>query len=246
MEIFAATFGLIIGSFLNVVIVRLPNQLNLALPRSFCTKCQNPLRVRDNIPILSFLLLKGKCFHCQQPISRRYPLIELLSTLATLLTAYRFGFGWTAMAACTLTWSLIALSAIDIEHYILPDEITLLFIWLGLAVNINHTFTDLQSSVLGTMGGYLSLWCIHHAFYLCTRKEGMGYGDFKLLAMLGAWLGWQALPVIILLSSISGLLVAFPLILFKRLKFSQAIPFGPFLAFAGWIYLIFGESLRLW
>jgi leader peptidase (prepilin peptidase)/N-methyltransferase len=261
-------FGLIIGSFLNVVIVRLPRMLanawtaqcyeylkqtpptqnnapyNLVLPRSHCPKCSHMISAIDNIPVLSFLFLKGRCRHCQNPISWRYPLIEIVTAFLSLVVAYHFGLTWQTVAALILTWSLLVLTVIDLQEQLLPDDITLPLLWLGLIVNSQSLFTSLSSAVFGSVAGYLFLWSIYWLFKLLTRKEGMGYGDFKLLAMLGAWLGWQMLPVIILLSSVVGVIVGLTLIALKQLNKDQPIPFGPYLAMAGWLSLIWGDKLN--
>ena len=260
--------GLIVGSFLNVVIHRLPimmeqewqtqcaellgqaktgvepSAFNLWMPRSHCPTCGHPVGVRENIPLLSYLLLRGRCAHCQTPISPQYPLVEGLSGLLAAAVAWRFGFGWPALAALVLTWALIALSAIDCKHHLLPDRITLPFLWLGLSLALFGLFTDLGSSVIGAMAGYLSLWSVYQGFRLCTGKEGLGHGDFKLLAMLGAWQGWQHLVVIVILSSLAGALLGIGLILFRGRDRHLPMPFGPFLAIAGWLALLWGEPLN--
>ncbi|MBS0289182.1 MAG: prepilin peptidase [Proteobacteria bacterium] len=269
-----AVLGLIIGSFLNVVIFRLPKMLhrewanqcvdylqehaqfvpknlisntteafNLITPRSRCPHCQHEISAFENIPVLSFVFQRGRCSACHKPISWRYPLFEITTALFSLIVAYKFGVSWQTIGALFLTWSLIVLAAIDLEHQILPDDITLPLLWLGLLVNSQELFTSLNSALLGVVGGYLFLWSIYWIFKLITHKEGMGYGDFKLLAMLGAWVGWQALPIIILLSSFCGALVGISLVALKRHERSQPIPFGPFLALAGWITLIWGDKL---
>jgi len=264
---FYLMIGLLIGSFLNVVIYRLPIMLesswqreaeralghiskpenfdapfNLARPRSQCPECDAPIKAANNIPIVSFLLLKGRCSQCQNPISPQYPAVELATGLATLFLIHHFGLSSAGGLACLLTYALIALSMIDYRTTLLPDSITLPFLWLGLLVNINGIFTDLGSAVLGAIAGYLSLWSIYWGFKLITGKDGMGFGDFKLLALLGAWMGWQMLPVIVLLSSFAGAVVGLSLIALGRDK-DLPIPFGPYLAIAGWMTLIWGESL---
>ena len=224
----AALFGLVTGSFLNVVIHRLPRMLehgwrsqcqdllaineddaaqeepryDLVQPASHCPGCGHGIAARDNIPVLSYLLLRGRCRHCRIPISLRYPLIELLTAVLSVIVAWRFGVTWQAAAAIPLTWALIALTFIDFDHKLLPDAITLPLLWCGLLLNLGGLFTDLPSAVIGAVAGYLSLWLVYHAFRLLTGKEGMGYGDFKLLAAFGAWLGWQLLPLVVLLSSL--------------------------------------------
>jgi len=264
---FYLIFGLLVGSFLNVVIYRLPKMLerdwqidaaqvlgtasetdrvdtsfNLAQPRSQCPGCGTQVKAIDNIPIVSFVLLRGRCSQCQNPISLQYPAIELTTGLVTLFLIHHFGLSSVALLACLLTYALIALSTIDYRTTLLPDSITLPFLWLGLLVNINGTFTDLTSAVVGAMAGYLSLWSVYWGFKLLTGKDGMGFGDFKLLGLLGAWLGWQMLPIIIILSSLAGAIIGLSLIALGRDK-DHPIPFGPYLAIAGWTALIWGESL---
>lgn len=263
----AGLLGLCIGSFLNVVIHRLPimmeqdwlaqcaelrgeaapdtgESLTLALPRSRCPSCGHQITPLENIPLLSYLLiLKGKCSGCGTRISPRYPIIESLTALLSALTVWHFGPSMQAVGALLLVWSLIALAAIDLDTQLLPDSITLPLIWLGLAFNIAATYTDLGAAVVGAMAGYLSLWSVFWLFKLFTGKEGMGYGDFKLLAALGAWLGWQMLPSIILLSSLVGALVGVALIVAARHGRNVPIPFGPYLAAAGMIALFWGQQL---
>lgn len=260
-------FGLSIGSFLNVVVHRLPIMLkqewqsearllldvqvpgkqeskryNLVTPRSACPACDQPISAIHNIPLISYLLLKGRCASCQARIALRYPLLELVTGVATVTVISVLGPTMQGMLACLLTYSLIALSQIDFETKLLPDDITLPILWLGLIANMYDTFTDLQSAVIGTVLGYLALWTVYQGFRIITGKEGMGFGDFKLLALLGAWLGWQALTFIILMSSIIGALVGITLILLGRDR-NDAIPFGPYLAGAGWISLLWGDIL---
>lgn len=267
--------GLLVGSFLNVVIFRLPDMLkdqwskdcklflaengdleipaddiptgseyNLIVPRSTCPHCGHKITAWENIPVLSYLLLRGKCSQCAAPISSRYPIVEILSAIIALLVAWQFGISWQTTVAMALSWALISLSFIDYDHQYLPDNITLPFLWLGLLVNLNGLFTDIQSAVIGTMAGYLVLWSIYKLFKLATSKEGMGYGDFKLLAMAGAWLGWQMLPAIILISSVVGAGFGIAMIVFKRHDRNKPIPFGPYLAIATWIVLMWGEQLN--
>ncbi len=262
--------GLLVGSFLNVVIHRLPkmmeqdwgaqcreflhledtglkeskdNQYNLITPRSNCTRCQNPIAAYDNIPILSYLFLMGKCRYCKTPISLRYPIIEIITGILSVMVAWKFGLTWAMGAALILTWCLIALSMIDFDTQLLPDNITLPLLWLGLGLSLFSVFTDMQSSIIGAMAGYLSLWSIYHIFRLVTGKEGMGYGDFKLFAVFGAWLGWQCLPIVILLSSLVGAIVGLSMIIFQGRDKNTPIPFGPYIAIAGWIYLIWGNEI---
>jgi leader peptidase (prepilin peptidase)/N-methyltransferase len=271
-----AIFGLIVGSFLNVVIHRLPimmrrawaqecrewlnadghtgvapsnesdRRYNLIVPRSQCPDCGHRITAKENIPVISYLSLRGRCAACGAPISLQYPLIEALTALLSLTVAWHFGYGWETVAALPLTWALIALAGIDFHTKLLPDSITLPMLWLGLVVNMGGLFTDLQSSVLGAACGYVSLWSVYHVFRLLTGKEGMGHGDFKLLAMLGAWSGWQTLPLVILLSSVVGAAVGIALIIIKGRDRSNPIPFGPYLAVAGWIAFLWGPQITQW
>lgn len=251
--------GLLVGSFLNVVIYRLPMMmatewpavseapkplsLSLAHPRSFCPHCQTPIAAYDNIPVISFLWLRGRCRACQTPINWHYPVTEIVSCLLSMLCAWHFGYDESLLAALVFSWSLLTLAMIDSSHFILPDAITLPLIWSGLGLSLFDIFVDSHSSILGAIFGYGSLWLVYQIFKLITGKEGMGYGDFKLLAALGAWLGWQELPLIILLSSLSGSMLGGILMLNKRIGFGLAIPFGPFLALSGWLTMLFGEQL---
>lgn len=259
-------FGLMVGSFLNVVIHRLPIMMekewalqcaelsgqlveqpavfNLSTPRSRCPHCQHAISALENIPVVSYLFLGGKCKACGQRISVRYPVIEALTGILSAVIAWQLGFGWECLAALLLTWSLIALTFIDLDHQLLPDKITLPLVWLGLFVNLFGLFTDIYSSVIGAIAGYLTLWSVYQLFKLITGKEGMGYGDFKLLAALGAWMGWQSLPMIVLLSSLVGAIVGITLILLRHHQRDVPIPFGPYLAAAGWIAFIWGESIN--
>jgi len=268
---FALVLGLIIGSFLNVVIYRLPVMmqrewteqchefleleddhkktsdnpatLNLAKPDSHCPKCKHELTAFENIPILSYLLQAGKCRNCKAPISLRYPLIEAVTGIVTLLIAYQYGYSWLTLAILILTWSLIVLTMIDYDHQLLPDDITIPILWLGLIINYFGLITTLEAAVLGAVAGYLILWTVYWLFKILTGKEGMGQGDFKLLAALGAWMGWQALPQIILLSSLIGALIGIGLILIKGRDKNIPIPFGPYLAGAGFVSLLWNEEL---
>lgn len=258
-------FGLLIGSFLNVVIYRLPKIMerewnvfcaelaaqaapaaetfNLVTPRSRCPSCASPVRAMDNLPLLSYVLLRGKCRHCNARISMRYPIVEALTGLLSGYVAWRFGVQWTTLAALVFCWALIALTFIDADTQLLPDQITQPLIWLGLLVNSGGLFTDLASALIGAVAGYLVLWTIYWLFKLATGKEGMGYGDFKLLAAIGAWLGWSMLPAVILLSSAVGAIVGIGLIALARHARSQPIPFGPYLAGGGIIALFWGQNL---
>lgn len=261
--------GLLVGSFLNVVIHRLPRMLhrqwardcrellsdgdthgsdsetpyNLVVPRSACPQCGHAISALENIPVLSYLILRGRCRSCGTRISIQYPLVEALTAALSLLVAWRFGYGWQCAGGLALTWALIALSVIDLHTKLLPDVITLPVLWLGLIANSAGLFTDLHSGVIGAIAGYLSLWGVYQLFRLLTGKEGMGYGDFKLLAMLGAWLGWQLLPLIILLSSVVGAFIGIAMIVLRDQDRNTPIPFGPYLAIAGWIALLWGHRI---
>ena len=272
----AIVFGLMVGSFLNVVIHRLPimmerdwkaqcleylgdkvvvkpaeavaggHKYNLVVPRSACPSCEQPITAIQNIPVLSYLFLGGKCAACKTRISIRYPLVELMTGLLTGFLAWRFGVTWTAAFAIIYLWALIALTFIDADTTLLPDDITLPLLWLGLLVNIGGVFTDIGSATLGAAAGYLILWSVYWAFKLITGKEGMGYGDFKLLAAIGAWLGWQLLPLVILLSAAVGTVVGIAGIVLKGRDKGAKLPFGPYLAAAGFIALIWGQQLNAW
>ena len=264
----AVILGLLVGSFLNVVIHRTPimlmhqwqkdcqelvgtpeagkpslESINLANPASRCPHCKHRITALENIPVVSYLWLRGKCSSCGSPISPRYPLIELLSAVLTGIVAWHFGFGLGGIAAIILTWVLIALAFIDIDHQLLPDVMVLPLLWAGLLLNLPSTFTSLSSAVIGAAAGYLSLWIVFHLFKMITGKEGMGYGDFKLFALFGAWLGWQSLPLIILLSSFIGALIGVALIVLRGRDRAQPLPFGPYLAAAGWVAMLWGEQI---
>lgn len=260
--------GLLVGSFLNVLIFRLPEMmqhewrsqcqallnpedkapadkpLNLFFPASRCPHCEHKIRPWENIPLLSYLVLRGKCSSCAAAISIRYPIIELVTGLVTAVVAWHFGFSGQALAAMLLSWALIALTMIDFDHQLLPDSITLPLLWLGLLLSLGELFVDSHASIIGAAAGYLSLWSVFWLFKLVTGKEGMGFGDFKLLALLGAWMGWQMLPVIILLSSLVGAIVGITLILLRGRDRNIPIPFGPYLAAAGWLALIWGTEIN--
>ena len=261
----AGLLGLCVGSFLNVVIHRLPRMmerewhaqcadlrgeapspaeaLSLARPRSRCPSCGHQITVLENIPIVSYVILRGRCSGCAAPISPRYPVVEAATGLLSAYAAWHFGPTPQALGALIMLWALIALTAIDLDTQLLPDSITLPLLWIGLALNLAGTYVDISSAVIGAMVGYLTLWSVFWLFKLATGKEGMGYGDFKLLAALGAWLGWQMLPVIILLSSIVGAVVGIGLIVFSHHGRNTPIPFGPYLAAAGIIALFWGPQL---
>lgn len=219
---------------------------NLVTPRSRCPACGHAISALENIPVVSYLALRGRCRECGTRISARYPAVELLCGFLTGAVAWHFGFGIAAAGAMLLGWALVALCFIDFEHQLLPDNITLPFVWLGLGFNMLGVFASLESAVIGAVAGYLSLWSVYHLFKLATGKEGMGYGDFKLLAMLGAWLGWQVLPVVILLSSLVGACVGLGLIALRSHDRDIPIPFGPYLAVAGWIAMLWGHDLIAW
>lgn len=262
----AFVLGLMIGSFLNVVIHRLPVMLerqwteqcqellangdgattepyNLVTPRSRCPHCGHAISAAENIPILSYLFLRGRCKACGAAISARYPIVELVTGILSGVVVWHFGFTMQAGGALVLTWALISLTVIDLDHKLLPDVITLPILWLGLLLNIPETFATLQASVIGAAAGYGILWAVFQGFKLLTGKEGMGYGDFKLLALLGAWLGWQFLPLIVVLSSVVGAVVGIAMVTIRGHDRSVPIPFGPYLAAAGWIALIWGSDL---
>lgn len=249
--LFVFLFGLCIGSFLNVVISRLPGltdpllsdpseqpPANLVRPGSRCPACKHKISWTDNIPLLSYLLLKGKCRHCNQPISSRYFWVELLTAVLFVLCFIRFGFSTTLLWSLILTSALVTLAIIDLNTWLLPDTITLPGIVLGLACNFFNHFTSLTDAIIGAVAGYLILWTIYKVHHRITGREGMGYGDFKLMAMLGAWLGWASLPIIMFISSLAGLVIFILLKLLYRFDHTQPIPFGPFLALAGWIMMI--------
>ena len=262
-------FGLLIGSFLNVVVHRLPVMLerdwhqqaheflasepprndstatyNLVFPNSQCPNCLHSIKPWENIPVLSYLFLGGKCSSCKAGISPRYPVVEILTGVLTAIVVYNFGLTTTSLACCILTWSLVCLSLIDYDTQLLPDNITMPLLWLGLIVNAFDIVAHFEYAFWGAIAGYLSLWSVNTLFRLVRGYDGMGYGDFKLLAVLGAWMGWQALPLIIILSSLAGAVIGGALIAFGRDK-SKPIPFGPYLAIAGWISLIWGAEITM-
>lgn len=273
----ALILGLLVGSFLNVVIYRLPKMMerdwqnqckeflasdssisappltspsekqepfNLMVPASRCPICGHKIRAWENIPVISYLALGGKCSNCKTSISLRYPTIELVTGILSVVAIAYFGVNWSGLAALALTWSLIALAMIDIDTYLLPDDITLPLLWIGLIANSFGAFTDLTSAVWGAVAGYMSLWLVYQLFKLVTGKEGMGFGDFKLLAALGAWMGWQMLPQIILLSSLVGAVIGIAMMIIRGRDKNIPIPFGPYLAIAGWIAFIWGDTIN--
>ena len=220
--------------------------ITLSKPASTCPQCGHKIRAWENIPVISYLLLKGKCSECQSSISLQYPLIELLTGLLSLAVAIKFGVSWQTLFALILTWSLISMSVIDIHKQILPDDITLPILWLGLLISIYSVFTDPVSSIIGAAAGYMILWCVYQLFKLITGKEGMGFGDFKLLALFGAWFGWEFLPLIIIFSSATGAIIGILMIVVKKHEKSTPIPFGPYLAIAGWISMMWGSQIMHW
>lgn len=272
---FIFVLSLLVGSFLNVVIYRLPVMMelawkaeineysasldsskvnsetdsttnndevfNLVKPDSTCPKCQHKIRAWENIPVFSWLLLAGKCSQCKNPISVRYPLVELATGLLSALVAWHFGFGLAGFAAVLATWLLVAMTFIDLDTMLLPDQLTLPLLWIGLLISIESPFVSTQDAIVGAAVGYLCLWSLYWAFKLLTGKEGMGYGDFKLLSAIGAWVGWQHLPVVVLLSSFVGAIVGITLLSIQGKDKSQPIPFGPYLATAGWLTLLYGD-----
>jgi leader peptidase (prepilin peptidase)/N-methyltransferase len=270
---FVFIVSLMVGSFLNVVIYRLPVMMerswkteiaeysalqdaaapsadilsvptfNLIKPDSTCPKCQHKIRAWENIPLISWLQLKGRCSQCKHPISIRYPLVELATGILSTLVAWHFGFSFAGFAAVIATWLLISMAFIDLDTMLLPDQLTLSLLWLGLLISIESPFVSSQDALIGAAVGYLSLWSLYWAFKLLTGKEGMGYGDFKLLAAIGAWVGWQHLPVVILLSSFVGAIVGVSLLTMQGKERSQPIPFGPYLAAAGWLTLLYGDVI---
>lgn len=268
----ASVLGLMVGSFLNVVIHRLPKMMeadwrqqcldylypdqveqhtpkvhyNLVVPRSTCPSCGHLITAVENIPVISYLALRGKCSNCKTPISIRYPMVELLTGVLTGFLAWHYGFHWVTLWAMLYLWALIALTFIDADTTLLPDGITLPLLWLGLLVNLNGTFASLQSAIIGAAAGYLSLWIVFWTFKLLTGKDGMGYGDFKLLAAIGAWLGWQMLPLVILLSAAVGSVIGIAGLLIHGREKGAKLPFGPYLAIAGFIALIWGTHINLW
>ncbi len=261
----AGLLGLLVGSFLNVVVHRLPimtqreidnyladregkelpykDKFNLMTPRSRCPHCGHGITALENIPVVSWLVLRGKCSACKAPISARYPIVELVTAALSALVVWKFGSGWAGLGSMVFAWLLIAMTLIDYDIKELPDDLNYPLLWLGLLLNLNGTFVPLHDAVIGAMAGYLALWSVYWLFKLVTGKEGMGYGDFKLLAALGAWMGWAMLPTIIILSSAVGAVVGICLIVFAGRSRDYKIPFGPYLAGAGMIALLYGLPL---
>ena len=260
-----SVIGLMIGSFLNVAIYRIPimmqresenylalendqppphtERYNLITPRSACSSCAHKLSLADNIPLLSFALLKARCRYCKARISWRYPSVELLTAVLSALVIWHLGSGIAGISGLILLWMLIAMSFIDLDTQLLPDELTLPLMWLGLLINLDGTFVPLRDAVIGAAAGYVFLWLVYWMFFAATGKEGIGYGDFKLLAALGAWMGWMMLPLIVLLSSVVGATVGLLMIALKRHHRDSPIPFGPFLATAGLLALLIGQPI---
>lgn len=262
--------GLLVGSFLNVVIHRLPKminaeykaqvdeflksdeyksastqgKINLMVPRSRCPNCGHQITALENIPIISYLFLRGRCSECKTPISKRYPIVELVTGILSLYVIYHFGVNWQGAAALVFTWCLIALTMIDYDTYYLPDSITLPLFWLGLIVNYYGFFTDFSSAFWGGIFGYMSLWLLNQGYKLLRGQDGMGAGDFKLLALLGAWMGWQMLIQIALFSSLVGAVIGISLMFIKNRDKNHHIPYGPYLAIAGWIAFLFGDEIN--
>ena len=268
-----ALLSLTVGSFLNVVVYRLPKMLerewygecreflaeevsnipakelpeiSLSKPDSTCPNCGHQIRFYENIPVLSWLLLGGKCSQCKNSISKRYPLVELATAILSIVVAYIYGVSTITLFMLVLTWGLIALTLIDLDHMLLPDQIVMPLLWLGLLFNINAGFVPLQDAVIGAAAGYMSLYTVFWLFKLLTGKEGMGHGDFKLFALFGAWIGWQLLPLLILMASVVGAVVGISMIAFNGHNREQAIPFGPYLAVAGWVCILWGEGIWSW
>ena len=262
----ALVLGLIIGSFLNVLVWRLPKMLerewraqaqevlglptepagpayNLMRPNSRCPCCNQPIQPWENIPLFSFLMLRGRCAHCREPISWRYPLTELTCALITATVAWHFGLGWQAGAVMLLSWGLLGMSLIDLDHQLLPDVLVLPLLWLGLIFNSADLLATLPDALWGAVVGYMSLWCVFWLFKLATGKDGMGHGDFKLLALLGAWGGWQILPMTLLMASLMGVIAGLILLRLRKAQASTPMPFGPCLAIAGWIALLWGGQI---
>ena len=270
----AFAFALMVGSFLNVVIYRLPimmqrewrdqceelkdalpsdlpeGRFDLVMPRSRCPSCGQLIKAWQNIPVLSYLLLSARCANCQKSISVRYPLVEMLTALLAAWCAWHFGFGWEALLAIGLSCALVAISLIDIDHQLIPDSIVLPLLWVGLIMSLFHPmagaealFISPRDAIIGALAGYLSLWSVYQLFKMITGKEGMGYGDFKLLAALGAWLGWQSLHIIILMSAVVGAIVGIAMIALRGRDRQLPIPFGPYLAAAGWITMLYGDAM---
>ncbi|HAU68576.1 MAG TPA: prepilin peptidase [Gammaproteobacteria bacterium] len=263
----AFILGLLTGSFLNVVIFRMPLRMQyewtaqyhewlnkteypepapagLVFPASHCMSCKTALKPWHNIPVISFLILRARCATCKTPISWRYPLVELLTAILSAVVIHHFGLSWQGGAVLLLTWALIALSFIDLDHQLLPDDIVLPMMWMGLGLSLVPLFASPSDAIFGTIFGYLAFWSVFHIFKILTGKQGMGHGDFKLMAVFGAWIGWQYLPQIILISTLLGSIVGISLMLFKKARGEMAIPFGPYIAIAGWCAILWGAEIN--
>lgn len=263
----SVVLGLLVGSFLNVVIYRYPKLLKyqwtaqskqwleleadsaqeppgIVKPPSHCGSCKSPVKAWQNIPVISYLFLKGKCANCKTHISLRYPLVELLTGVLSGYVVYKFGWSLQSLAGLLLTWVLVSLTFIDFDHQLLPDDIVLPTLWLGLGMSLLPVFAIPVDAIIGTICGYLCLWLVFQLFKIVTGKEGMGHGDFKLLALLGAWFGWQFLPQVVLISTVIGSIVGVTLIVTKKANSENAIPFGPYIALAGWIAMLWGEKIN--
>ena len=260
------TIGLVAGSFLNVIIFRLPKMMerewnqqcselrgettkplptfNLVKPCSECPHCKHKITALESIPIISYLALRGRCSQCNTSISLRYPIMEALTGIMSGFIAWHFGYGFITVAALIFVWSMIALAFIDLDTQLLPDEVTLPLLWIGLLINLGNGFTDISSAVIGAASGYIFLWLIYWCFKIATGKEGMGYGDFKLLAVIGAWFGWKMLPLVILLSSLAGAVIGIGLIIVAKNKRDTPFPFGPYLVGGGLVALFWGDQLN--
>ncbi len=259
--------GLLVGSFLNVVILRYPKMIfhswtkqskewldlesdkselppTLLKPDSHCPQCKSPVKAWQNIPILSFILLRGKCAHCSEPIGWRYPFVELLTAVLSAVVVLKLGWSLPALFGVILTWILVALSFIDIDHQILPDEIVLPTLWFGLGLSLWGIYTQTPTAVIGAIAGYLAFWVVFQLFKLLTGKEGMGHGDFKLMALFGAWFGWQVLPQIVFISTLLGSIIGVSIMLINKSGKDTKIPFGPYIALAGWIAMLWGEQIN--
>jgi len=260
-------FGLLVGSFLNVVIYRYPKIMmhewtvqsrewlkleapgdeappTLSKPASHCGNCKTPIRAWQNIPLISYLILRGKCASCKTPISLRYPFVELLTGILSAVVVYHFGWSWASFFGVFLTWILVALSFIDFDHKLLPDDLVLPTLWLGLGLSLWPVFANPKDALVGAIAGYLSFWIVFQIFLRLTGKEGMGHGDFKLMALLGAWFGWIYLPQIILISAVLGSIVGISTMILKKADGKLAIPFGPYIAIAGWVAMLWGDEIN--
>lgn len=267
LSVLGGILGLLVGSFLNVVVFRFPNMMfyqwtsqsrewlkinieeageppTLSKPASHCGNCKTPIRAWQNIPIVSWLALRGKCASCNIKISARYPLVEMLTGVLSAVVVYKFGWSLQSVFGLLLTWVLVALSFIDFDHKLLPDDFVLPTLWLGLTLSLIPVFASPQDAIIGAIVGYLTFWIVFQAFLLLTGKEGMGHGDFKLMALLGAWFGWVYLPQIVMISAVLGSIVGISLMIIKKADGNMAIPFGPYIAIAGWIAMLWGDEIN--